>query len=342
MRSRRRSSGFTLIELLVVIAIIAILVALLLPAVQQAREAARRTSCKNNLKQLGLALHNYHDTFNVFPDAGYRNPSGEASRSWFVSLLPQMDHGAAFNQMTFDGTDFGGERGVDHNWRVLSEMRVSALLCPSSPLPEVTTKSLAGKPTQSTYSDAPDDYTLQTASYVGISGAFNAMTSTGTLSGTPSSFYWTGYGGMTGTGIIVPSGKAASKVSFRDVTDGTSNTMAIGEQSGFYVNGSGGTEDRRSSRGWGGAWGADTNGWTNSPTAFWANAVTIRYEINRSALDWWAITEGAPNTPLTSAHEGGMQATLADGSVRFISENINFPTLVGLCHRNDGAVLGEY
>src|SRR4051812_34956396 len=100
MRVRRR--GFTLIELLVVIAIIAVLIALLLPAVQQAREAARRTQCKNNLKQIGLALHNYHDTYDQFP-LGVLN-----KLNWRVSVLPMLDQAPAYNQLSFVTGTFDG------------------------------------------------------------------------------------------------------------------------------------------------------------------------------------------------------------------------------------------
>ena len=101
---RNRSHGFTLIELLVVIAIIAVLIALLLPAVQQAREAARRTQCKNNLKQLGLALHNYHDAFSVFPfgkGASYNGAAAYARWSQHAMLLPYIDQAPLYNSINF-------------------------------------------------------------------------------------------------------------------------------------------------------------------------------------------------------------------------------------------------
>ena len=102
-----RRRGFTLIELLVVIAIIAVLIALLLPAVQQAREAARRTQCKNNLKQMGLALHNYHDTYNGFPNGNIASAAGGWGMSWYMRILPYVDQAPVFNKLTFSGTHPG-------------------------------------------------------------------------------------------------------------------------------------------------------------------------------------------------------------------------------------------
>ena len=112
MNKRLRSPGFTLIELLVVIAIIAVLIALLLPAVQQAREAARRTQCKNNLKQIGLALHNYHDTFLIFPEAAYwdltviASPNIDSQWCWSTMILPYMDQANLFNSMRVGPSTF--------------------------------------------------------------------------------------------------------------------------------------------------------------------------------------------------------------------------------------------
>ncbi len=95
---KQRQRGFTLIELLVVIAIIAILIALLLPAVQQAREAARRTQCKNNLKQIGLSLHNYHDVYNSFPNGTVSTSAGNWGISWWARVLPYVDQAPLYNQ----------------------------------------------------------------------------------------------------------------------------------------------------------------------------------------------------------------------------------------------------
>src|SRR5262245_29561224 len=146
VRDRRRTSGFTLIELLVVIAIIAVLIALLLPAVQQAREAARRSQCKNNLKQLGLAQHNYHDVCNQFAfSQGWNTVAGGTDALWnpgpsqskgslFVHLLPYLDQAPLFNRLVFDSTTLPrvGQQVVDPlGGRQLRSIILPVLQCPS-------------------------------------------------------------------------------------------------------------------------------------------------------------------------------------------------------------------
>ena len=130
-----KRSGFTLIELLVVIAIIAILVALLLPAVQQAREAARRSSCKNNLKQMGLALHNYHDTYRVFPPG---NVIKSHHSTAFLHMLPQLEMGNVYDQLDFapNIAFWFGHPNAAVNRPALDGTKVPAYFCPSSPLPD--------------------------------------------------------------------------------------------------------------------------------------------------------------------------------------------------------------
>jgi len=142
--STSQKRGFTLIELLVVIAIIAILIALLLPAVQQAREAARRSQCKNNMKQIGLALHNYHGTHRIFPSirmldlkqyagsctAGWQRPGGF---SWRVMLLPFLDQGTIYNQINWDDHLIGTSCGGTNSFAVADKTVLPAFLCPSDP-----------------------------------------------------------------------------------------------------------------------------------------------------------------------------------------------------------------
>jgi len=157
MKQRRRT-GFTLIELLVVIAIIAVLIALLLPAVQMAREAARRTQCKNFLKQIGLGVHNYHDAFGMFPTVLPQRDSFSIPNSWLAMLLPYMDHTAVYNNMNFDcaGDNLcpaancnGGTYAVCANLTAVCS-HLAAFMCPSDPtnIPQNNFLGVAGSKPQ--------------------------------------------------------------------------------------------------------------------------------------------------------------------------------------------------
>ena len=211
----RQTRGFTLIELLVVIAIIAVLIALLLPAVQQAREAARRTQCKNHLKQLGLALHNYHDTYNSFPLGNHANYLG----NWRLSILPYLDQATVFNQITFTSNpaDFNAWGGTYGTNAVLRGLLVPVYNCPSNPLPRNSTLGVMNNFDRG-----------QTMDYVGISGGVDELA--------PNRWDPSGQGLCTD---IVYSGRACHNgllpalrnQNMRDAEEGISNTMIVGEQS---------------------------------------------------------------------------------------------------------------
>ena len=188
-----RARGFTLIELLVVIAIIAILIALLLPAVQQAREAARRTQCRNNLKQLALAMHNYESTFSVFPMGGTR----DSDFSVQARLLPYVDQVNLQNLLDFTQPAFSGSwSGKSPNPLFVDafETPVAVFLCPSDPAPSQTAVSVSG----TTY----------------VYGGLNYMVSFGSAKRTNNDFRW------PSDGVVYEH----SGVGFRNFTDGTSNT----------------------------------------------------------------------------------------------------------------------
>ncbi|MEW4530248.1 DUF1559 domain-containing protein [Maioricimonas sp. JC845] len=329
--SRRR--GFTLIELLVVIAIIAILMALLLPAVQQAREAARRTQCKNQMKQLGLALHNYHDVNLTFP-IGTRAPI--SAPNWRVGLLPYLDQAPLYNALDIDSQatvgGFSSERedsgsygyGTGAN-AVLAGLAIPVWNCPSS---DFSTNASGQSPT---YNNAERG---QTHDYVGIAGGTPDPSG---RSGVCSAV--TGYGGIVcENGLLYPNASRR----MRDVVDGTSNTMIVGEQSGPV-----GELDIRAN--YHGGWaGFTTSGrpsqMTSSPWG--SGTTTVRYPINADET----ICDGSSgcnstydlNTTLSSYHTGGTHSLLCDGSVRFISENMAMETLIQLSIRNDGTVMGEF
>lgn len=332
---RRRRIGFTLIELLVVIAIIAILIALLLPAVQQAREAARRTQCKNNLKQLGLAIHNYHDVYMLFPGNISESAGGFRNASWLTLMLPYIDQGTAYNQMEFSGTNYSNQGTPPNlNWQVLESLRMPGLNCPSSPMPTTRTQS-TNSATQAL--GAPAEITYQVADYSGMAGGY-WLPNTTTV---PSGGVWTGYGWDHQVGVIVnlTAGVRARKIA--KLTDGTSNTIAVGEHSSYTLRDSDGSKvDARPSNWSGGAWG---NGPGTHKWLGWSLNLTVpRYGINYNGPGYGHEIPYGGHTGLRSQHTGGVQVLFADGSVHFLSENMNFDTLLALCNGEDGTVVGEF
>jgi len=335
-RSRCRR-GFTLIELLVVIAIIAVLIALLLPAVQQAREAARRSQCKNNLKQIGLGLHNYHDTYRTFPIGG-QSPTYKPN--WRSAILAQIDQANVFNRLNFAAPmnhgfmagngNTGIGSGYDVENSVLNNLFVPVYKCPSSPASAFNT---ATSPVTNNGLASPNSAlgkeTGMTMDYVGIAGAYDAG---GTSYGGTCVSSWGTSGSMWCNNGILP---IQVVTSMRDVTDGTSNTLIIAEQSGFI-----GGQDYRSN--YFGGWTGFISG--NPPgTASWGTGLhVVRSRSNPSTAPAFGNQTYLPNTPLTSAHTGGIHGLLADGSVRFISDNINMETMRRLAARADGFVVGEF
>lgn len=312
-KSSFRRSAFTLIELLVVIAIIAVLIALLLPAVQQAREAARRTQCKNNLKQIGLSLHNYHDVFNTFPPGDTFCVATNWGGSFWLSLLPYADQGPLFNKINFSSWP-----GWDTNGPALSQVKPPYMLCPSSSLDPIRNR--------------PPNVDV-IATYAGIAGVSSAV------AGRSSASVAGNRADAAQNGVLAYN----SKIGFRDMTDGSSNIICIGEQSDYGAN----RTDIRSSWDWGSWMGCANCNPTASGDVYTAAITTIHPNWpfgSKPAVSSHAYLgrEGGGNFPIQSVHVGGLHVLLGDGSTRFISENLDRNIQYNLCDRADGQVLGEF
>jgi len=334
--------AFTLVELLVVIAIIGVLVGLLLPAVQAAREAARRMSCSNNLKQVGLAVHNYHDTFLRFPgNVGTPNGSNRRGASWLTMILPQMEQGPAFQRMTFVDTDFNGNgSGVNRNWEVMSQLRVPGYNCPSNPMERLRNQTTSAG---TRALGAPNTYQVQIPDYVGNVGYFFSP-GTGQTPGARNGGnrnVWTGYGWMQDAGLISIWNEEFFGSKMANVTDGTSHTILAGEHSNYMIQANGTRQDARPGRGPGGAWAAgpcfhEWLGWT-------MNITVPRWPINSlysgNYTQAWTSTL---HNGYRSAHVGGAMFVMGDGSVRFTSDSIDFDdTFMAMSGRDDGFVISE-
>jgi len=332
-----RRSAFTLIELLVVIAIIAVLIALLLPAVQAAREAARRIQCRNNLKQFGLAMHNYHDVFNTFPP-GFRFLAGSPSDAMGTanySLLPY------FEQANL-------QSGIPNvPWYLLPPDIVKKapplFVCPSDAAPNPTTYPFIAA------MNLPVGGTFSNSSY-GFSLGYRDALCFGPGLGAPP--------------VTAQSGVFAyhSKTRIADIIDGTSNTFAIGEAASGLPLGNGigsKTPDPsgvKSAQGWlvGGA-SLDflyaggfrySGGWISAVEPPNKNPVTDSYAAlaNNGFLDCRASWEGGPHwvANARSMHSGGVAFLFCDGSARMLSSNIDLNTYRALSTIQGGEVVGEF
>lgn len=310
-----RRRGFTLIELLVVIAIIAVLVALLLPAVQQAREAARRTQCKNQLKQFGLALANYEETYKTLPAGGIFGRSW--GPSFWVFLLPYLDYQTLYEGLNFDAAESGYTGNC--NTAAVNNMSLPVLFCPSSPLPS---RGMGGCGTNT-----------QLSTYLGVAGAVQV---TGVFTEARNVAAHGTYGISSRGGLLPP----RTAVKIRDVTDGLSNVIAIGEHGDFMMN-AGVKTQMVGQHGW--MMGVGSNDVNNNDRTF--NLTSVRYKPgsrNFSDVGVGATTQNYPNNlPFLSAHSGGSQVILGDGSVKFLSENVDFLVLLRAVTRDDGEPVAD-
>jgi len=340
-----RRRGFTLIELLVVIAIIAILIALLLPAVQQAREAARRTQCRNNLKQLGLALHNYHDNFSLLPNGNVASSIGGWGASWYMRILPYVDQSPLYNQLTFSGSHHGwtlssaaggsDPNAGDRNGTALNGIRLNFALCPSSSLDPIR--------------DAGGGKRITNAQYMGIMGATDGNGFTNPANRKANCCGCCGGQQATAQissgGVLVP----LDAKGIKDINDGTTNVIMVGEHSNFIRNAAGQPVQVNGIHGilMGSPNLTRIEGAPGGMFERQFNLTTVRYPPNAPAIDnnvnWPGIGDNfGMNNPLNSTHTGGIHVLLGDGSVKFISDNINMQTLRWLCTRDDSNAVGDF
>lgn len=311
-----RKPGFTLIELLVVIAIIAVLIALLLPAVQAAREAARRAQCINNMKQLGISMHNYHDVIGSFPSSFWRNTidqgrttaNGTNRHSWFAMILPYIEQTNLYNAMNFSV----GVGGPINDTATMTP--INALMCPSDPSPTISQFPRVDQGVGKNNNSGPK------MDYAGNFGDNHNDDAT----------WWTfpnlptarenGFGeNNTQTGIMCRSGGTTS---LRDITDGSSNTFAAGEV--LY----------ESNDWW--TW-ANPNGSTcGTSCQICYMRVTQHNGDAGSAVDSrnWRVGFG-----FRSQHPGIVNFVFADGSVKAIKCSISRQTYRALSTRNQGEII---
>lgn len=328
-----RRNGFTLIELLVVIAIIAVLIALLLPAVQQAREAARRSQCKNNLKQLGLGLHNYLDTHSVFPPSCFKtlaqdggitkypgspNTTNVQSTHWGAMLLPYLDQAPLYNRLTFGDATVIWSSG---NNLAARQTFLSVLNCPSSTDSRSYTQydkngtNIGDNIAPCNYGVVSTGQVGNSATTLGFTQPYESTTGNDQMDDEDSAYQLTRLNGAFIRNVCMRSGK---------FTDGMSNTVAIGER---FRNSTATINPRNRQYHCIGSPNAQ-----NQHSSFAGTVATINDRT----------TDNKGYAGFHSSHTGGVHFLLMDGSVRFVSENIAMTTRNALATITSGDIVGEY
>lgn len=311
MVKHRKHQGFTLVELLVVIAIIGVLVALLLPAIQAAREAARRTQCVNNLKQIGLAVNNYHDVYKCFPPGGpgtgtHPNSDGYRIGPW-VRILPFLEEQGLYDQLDLRGPFRHVPSELLPDGTRARHNQIAAMQCPSDNFPPFSPSSgddrwavgnypaSAGSQVASGCAAACRPFNVFAEDLPAGNSTYGATTDPRQISGVFNYF--------------------GAHIRIADVTGGTSNTLLAGETVGGCM-----PEGQRQS--WwhpnsGGAWGITVTPLNTWNTCESAHASQITHP-NCTSQDCWNFSYG-----FRSRHPGGVNFVLVDGSIRFLSENID-------------------